>query len=191
MLLGTAGALWVKSPPSSSGFGNSQERQAGKNHFQAPGQRTGLFRSSQARGEFPPHPEPLRQPLPPAPLAPLRYLGNPHQPARAGSSALGGEAKCEARNRGRSGETKAKAGGGAGSEIESGRRRGIMAAAPLLVRLSPAPAAGEKANLKLQAYFQSGKRSGGGECNVRTGPKPGTYWVDFFKEQGTGRLPRL
>ncbi|XP_031969846.1 E3 ubiquitin-protein ligase DTX3L [Corvus moneduloides] len=58
-----------------------------------------------------------------------------------------------------------------------------MAAAPLLVQLSPAPATGEKAILKLQAYFQSGKRSGGGECNVRTGPKPGTYWVDFFKEQ--------
>ncbi|NXY07934.1 DTX3L ligase, partial [Pteruthius melanotis] len=63
------------------------------------------------------------------------------------------------------------------------RRRGMMAAAPLLVRLSPAPAAGEKAILKLQAYFQSGKRSGGGECNVRAGPKPGTYWVDFSKEQ--------
>ncbi|NXH94954.1 DTX3L ligase, partial [Pachycephala philippinensis] len=64
------------------------------------------------------------------------------------------------------------------------RRSGMMAAAaPLLVRLSPAPAAGEKAILKLQAYFQSGKRSGGGECNVRAGPKPGTYWVDFFKEQ--------
>ncbi|NXW75124.1 DTX3L ligase, partial [Hirundo rustica] len=63
------------------------------------------------------------------------------------------------------------------------RRRGMMAAAPLLVRLSPAPAAGEKAILKLQAYFQSGKRSGGGECNVRAGPTPGTYWVDFFKEQ--------
>ncbi|NWZ64181.1 DTX3L ligase, partial [Acrocephalus arundinaceus] len=62
-------------------------------------------------------------------------------------------------------------------------RRGIMAAAPLLVRVSPAPAAGEKAILKLQAYFQSGKRSGGGECNVRAGPRPGTYWVDFFKEQ--------
>ncbi|NXR59554.1 DTX3L ligase, partial [Rhadina sibilatrix] len=59
----------------------------------------------------------------------------------------------------------------------------VMAAAPLLVRLSPAPAAGEKAILKLQAYFQSGKRSGGGECNVRLGPKPGTYWVEFFKEQ--------
>ncbi|NWT07826.1 DTX3L ligase, partial [Vireo altiloquus] len=64
------------------------------------------------------------------------------------------------------------------------RRSGMMAAAPpLLVRLSPAPAAGEKAILKLQAYFQSGKRSGGGECNVRLGPKPGTYWVDFSKEQ--------
>ncbi|NXS19098.1 DTX3L ligase, partial [Mystacornis crossleyi] len=62
-------------------------------------------------------------------------------------------------------------------------RSGIMAAAPLLVRLSSAPAAGEKAILKLQAYFQSGKRSGGGECNVREGPEPGTYWVDFFKEQ--------
>ncbi|NWX37765.1 DTX3L ligase, partial [Notiomystis cincta] len=63
------------------------------------------------------------------------------------------------------------------------QRSGIMAAAPLLVRLSPVPAAGEKAILKLHAYFQSGKRSGGGECNVRPGPKPGTYWVDFFKEQ--------
>ncbi|NXH42079.1 DTX3L ligase, partial [Dicaeum eximium] len=62
------------------------------------------------------------------------------------------------------------------------RRGGIMAAAPLLVRVSPAPAAGE-AIRKLQAYFQSGKRSGGGECNVRLGPKPGTYWVDFSKEQ--------
>ncbi|NXS80177.1 DTX3L ligase, partial [Erpornis zantholeuca] len=63
------------------------------------------------------------------------------------------------------------------------RRSGMMAAAPLLVRLSPAPAAGEKAIRKLQAYFQSGKRSGGGECNVRAGPKPGTYWVDFSEEQ--------
>ncbi|NXH63327.1 DTX3L ligase, partial [Rhabdornis inornatus] len=63
------------------------------------------------------------------------------------------------------------------------RRSGIMAAEPLLVRLSPAPAASEKVNLKLQAYFQSGKRSGGGECNVRPGPKPGTYWVEFSKEQ--------
>ncbi|NXO07480.1 DTX3L ligase, partial [Oriolus oriolus] len=64
------------------------------------------------------------------------------------------------------------------------RGSGIMAAAaPLLVRLSPAPAAGEAAIRKLQAYFQSGKRSGGGECNVRAGPKPGTYRVDFFNEQ--------
>ncbi|XP_053804091.1 E3 ubiquitin-protein ligase DTX3L isoform X2 [Vidua chalybeata] len=80
-------------------------------------------------------------------------------------------------------EAKAKASGGAGSESESEWRGGIMAAAPLLVRVSPVPTAGDKAILKLQAYFQSGKRSGGGECNVRAGPKPGTYWVDFFKEQ--------
>ncbi|NWQ70994.1 DTX3L ligase, partial [Neopipo cinnamomea] len=58
-----------------------------------------------------------------------------------------------------------------------------MAVAPLLVRLSPAPDPGDKAILKLQAYFQSGKRSGGGECNVRAGPQPGTYWVDFHEER--------
>ncbi|NXU15687.1 DTX3L ligase, partial [Pardalotus punctatus] len=63
------------------------------------------------------------------------------------------------------------------------RGSGIMAAAPLLVQLRPAPDPGEKAIRKLQAYFQSGRRSGGGECNVRAGPKPGTYWVDFFQEQ--------
>ncbi|NXM11950.1 DTX3L ligase, partial [Ploceus nigricollis] len=62
-------------------------------------------------------------------------------------------------------------------------RGGIMAAAPLLVRVSPEPTASERAILKLQAYFQSGRRSGGGECKVRAGPKPGTYWVDFTKEQ--------
>ncbi|NXX20129.1 DTX3L ligase, partial [Podargus strigoides] len=60
---------------------------------------------------------------------------------------------------------------------------GIMAASPLLVRFSPAPDAGEKAMLKLQSYFQSGKRSGGGECEVRAGPEPGTYWVHFQDER--------
>ncbi|XP_005520019.1 PREDICTED: E3 ubiquitin-protein ligase DTX3L [Pseudopodoces humilis] len=59
----------------------------------------------------------------------------------------------------------------------------MAAAPPLLVGLKPAPASGEKANLKLQAYFQSRKRSGGGECNVRPGPKPNTYWVHFLNEQ--------
>ncbi|NWT56882.1 DTX3L ligase, partial [Erythrocercus mccallii] len=63
------------------------------------------------------------------------------------------------------------------------QRRGIMAEAPLLVRLNPEPAAGEKVILKLQTYFQSGKRSGGGECKVRAGPEHGTYWVDFSNEQ--------
>ncbi|NWQ75386.1 DTX3L ligase, partial [Columbina picui] len=60
---------------------------------------------------------------------------------------------------------------------------GIMAASPLLVRLCPAPDAGEKPMLKLHSYFQSGKRSGGGECEVRPGPEPGTYWVDFQQER--------
>ncbi|NWT00330.1 DTX3L ligase, partial [Mionectes macconnelli] len=58
-----------------------------------------------------------------------------------------------------------------------------MAVPPLLVRLSPAPDPGDKAILKLQAYFQSAKRSGGGECDVRAGPQPGTYWVDFHEER--------
>ncbi|NXJ90049.1 DTX3L ligase, partial [Corythaixoides concolor] len=60
---------------------------------------------------------------------------------------------------------------------------GSMAAAPLLVRLCPAPDAGEKPLLKLQSYFQSAKRSGGGECEVRAGSEPGTYWVQFKQEQ--------
>ncbi|NXK99302.1 DTX3L ligase, partial [Mesembrinibis cayennensis] len=60
---------------------------------------------------------------------------------------------------------------------------GIMAASPLLVRLCPAPDAGEKPLLKLQSYFQSGKRSGGGECEVRAGAEPGTYWVRFQQER--------
>ncbi|NXN49805.1 DTX3L ligase, partial [Rynchops niger] len=59
---------------------------------------------------------------------------------------------------------------------------GIMAA-PLLVRLCPAPGAADKPLLKLQSYFQSGKRSGGGECEVRVGPEPGTYWVHFHQER--------
>lgn len=60
-----------------------------------------------------------------------------------------------------------------------------MAASALLVRLWPAPDSGEKVLLKLQSYFQSGKRSGGGECEVRAGPVPNTYWVLFQREQGT------
>ncbi|KAK4817172.1 hypothetical protein QYF61_003511, partial [Mycteria americana] len=58
-----------------------------------------------------------------------------------------------------------------------------MAASPLLVRLCPPPDAREKPMLKLQSYFQSGKRSGGGECEVQVGPEPGTYWVHFQQER--------
>ncbi|NWI55188.1 DTX3L ligase, partial [Calyptomena viridis] len=63
---------------------------------------------------------------------------------------------------------------------------GTMAAAavgPLLVRLRPVPSASEKAIFKLQVYFQSGKRSGGGECDVRPDREPGTYWVVFREER--------
>ncbi|NXC68083.1 DTX3L ligase, partial [Anhinga anhinga] len=59
---------------------------------------------------------------------------------------------------------------------------GIMAA-PLLVRLCPAPDGGEKLRLKLESYFQSGKRSGGGECTVSAGSEPGTYCVRFTEER--------
>ncbi|XP_054686885.1 E3 ubiquitin-protein ligase DTX3L isoform X1 [Grus americana] len=58
-----------------------------------------------------------------------------------------------------------------------------MASSSLLVRLCPAPEAGEKAILKLHSYFQSEKRSGGGECDVGVGAEPGTYWVRFRQER--------
>ncbi|NXG22940.1 DTX3L ligase, partial [Grallaria varia] len=61
-------------------------------------------------------------------------------------------------------------------------------AAALLVRLSPPPDSGERAILKLEAYFQSAKRSGGGECSVRVGPRPGTYWVEFREERDKKRV---
>ncbi|XP_065606478.1 E3 ubiquitin-protein ligase DTX3L [Cyrtonyx montezumae] len=61
-------------------------------------------------------------------------------------------------------------------------------ALPLLVRLCPAPDGGEKAMLKLQSYFQSPKRSGGGECEVRAGPEPGTFRVYFSQERDKKRV---
>ncbi|NXC45751.1 DTX3L ligase, partial [Penelope pileata] len=63
-----------------------------------------------------------------------------------------------------------------------------MAVPPLLVRLCPAPDAGEKAMLKLHKYFQSAKLSGGGECEVQAGPEPGTYRVCFKQEQDKKRV---
>ncbi|KAM9234956.1 E3 ubiquitin-protein ligase DTX3L isoform 1-T1 [Leptosomus discolor] len=58
-----------------------------------------------------------------------------------------------------------------------------MASSPLLVRLCPAPDAGDKPVRKLQTYFQSGKRSGGGECEVQAGPEPGIFRVHFKQER--------
>ncbi|NWJ02553.1 DTX3L ligase, partial [Crypturellus undulatus] len=68
----------------------------------------------------------------------------------------------------------------------------VMAVAPLLVRVVPAPDAdgGEKLRLKLQKYFQSKKQSGGGECEVQAGAEPGTYRVHFSQERGRRRAAR-
>ncbi|XP_019378096.1 PREDICTED: E3 ubiquitin-protein ligase DTX3L [Gavialis gangeticus] len=56
-----------------------------------------------------------------------------------------------------------------------------MAAAPgpaaLRVRVSAPP--GDRLERKLLLHFQSPQRSGGGECNLRRGPTPGTYLVRF------------
>lgn len=59
---------------------------------------------------------------------------------------------------------------------------------PLLVRLCPAPDGGEKAMLKLHSYFQSPKRSGGGECEVQAGSEHGTYRVYFQHERDKKRV---
>ncbi|XP_067405679.1 E3 ubiquitin-protein ligase DTX3L [Emydura macquarii macquarii] len=53
----------------------------------------------------------------------------------------------------------------------------------LLVRVSPASRHGDKLKLQLQRYFQSAKRSGGGECEVEPGPEPGSYRVRFLSEE--------
>ncbi|XP_044525986.1 protein mono-ADP-ribosyltransferase PARP14-like [Gracilinanus agilis] len=41
---------------------------------------------------------------------------------------------------------------------------------------------------KLQKYFQSLKKSGGGECTVKAGPSEGTYWVEFLESQARQRV---
>ncbi|CAM5088505.1 unnamed protein product [Natator depressus] len=55
--------------------------------------------------------------------------------------------------------------------------------APLLVRVSPTARPSDKLRLKLESYFQSAKRSGGGECEVERGPEPGAYLVCFRSEK--------
>ncbi|XP_072197344.1 E3 ubiquitin-protein ligase DTX3L [Excalfactoria chinensis] len=77
---------------------------------------------------------------------------------------------------------------GSESKSESGRRSGGTMDVPLLVRLCPAPDGGEKAMLKLQSYFQSPKRSGGGECEVQAGSERGTYRVYFQHERDKKRV---
>ncbi|NXJ54356.1 DTX3L ligase, partial [Spizaetus tyrannus] len=64
-------------------------------------------------------------------------------------------------------------------------------AAPVLVRLCPAPDAGEKPMLKLQSYFQSGKRSGGGECEVTLSDLPACPHVTADKKSVESRTDHV
>lgn len=59
---------------------------------------------------------------------------------------------------------------------------------PLLVEGSWGPDPPKNLVTKLQMYFQSRKRSGGGECEVRQEPgSPPRFLVLFFPEDGEGR----
>lgn len=59
---------------------------------------------------------------------------------------------------------------------------------PLLVEGSWGPDPPKNLGTKLQMYFQSRKRSGGGECEVRQEPgSPPRFLVLFFPDDGEGR----
>ncbi|XP_051841363.1 protein mono-ADP-ribosyltransferase PARP14 [Antechinus flavipes] len=55
----------------------------------------------------------------------------------------------------------------------------------VLVRVSKSCSRLEK---KLQKYFQSPRKSGGGECVVKAGPEEGTFWVEFLEKQARQRV---
>uniref|UniRef100_F6PUL4 E3 ubiquitin-protein ligase n=1 Tax=Monodelphis domestica TaxID=13616 RepID=F6PUL4_MONDO len=55
----------------------------------------------------------------------------------------------------------------------------------VLVRVSENCSGLEK---KLEKYFQSSKKSGGGECKVKAGPSEGTFWVEFLESQAKERV---
>ncbi|KAK2091749.1 hypothetical protein P7K49_031033 [Saguinus oedipus] len=59
---------------------------------------------------------------------------------------------------------------------------------PLLVEGSWGPDPPKNLSTKLQMYFQSPKRSGGGECEVRQDPEsPSRFLVLFYPEDGKRR----
>lgn len=58
---------------------------------------------------------------------------------------------------------------------------------PLLVEGSWGPHPPKNLSTKLQMYFQSQKRSGGGECEVRQAPgSPPRFLVLFYPDDGEG-----
>lgn len=63
---------------------------------------------------------------------------------------------------------------------------------PLLVEGSWGPYPPNNLSTKLQVYFQSRKRSGGGECEVRQEPgNPERFLVLFHRRDGERRLGRV
>lgn len=56
---------------------------------------------------------------------------------------------------------------------------------PLFVQVIPPNIFAEKLEAKLAIHFQSAKKSGGGECNVRVEDRErGIYSVQFWSEEG-------
>lgn len=56
---------------------------------------------------------------------------------------------------------------------------------PLFVQVFPLNIFAEKLEAKLAIHFQSPKKSGGGECNVRVKDRErGIYSVQFWSEEG-------
>lgn len=61
---------------------------------------------------------------------------------------------------------------------------------PLLVEASWGSDPPKNLSAKLQMYFQSPKRSGGGECEVRQEPGHPARFLVLFRENGEGRPGR-
>lgn len=67
-------------------------------------------------------------------------------------------------------------------------RMAVPGSFPLLVEGSWGPDPPKNLSTKLQMYFQSRKKSGGGECEVHQDPRsPSRFLVLFYPEDGEGR----
>lgn len=111
---------------------------------------------------------------------PVAAAGSSKPKRRAGRAFVGNESETGPSQR---------PGEAAGAAIRRASRAGQRMAAPrgfpLLVEGSWGPDPPKNLNIKLQMYFQSTKRSGGGECEVHPEPgNPPRFRVLFFPEDG-------